>query len=167
MWVGGLPPREKYTGYWGGLLFLAARTLFWNHRLKDATPAKAAQIYANKRGSRHGRSPGSHRRSSASEYRLVGAEGVCPRSSPLYYNGRLYTFKDGGSFTVELRIQGELLYSERWEPWAIYYASASDGRPEIYIASAQRGVVVVLDAGEKFKSPGHKQARQCDPATPA
>ena len=70
--------------------------------------------------------------------------------SPLYYDGRLYTFQNGGIVYCRLAKTGELLYMGRLGAPGYYYSSpvAADGK--IYIASAD-GVVVVLDAGEALK----------------
>ncbi len=72
-------------------------------------------------------------------------------SSPLYYQGRVYTMKNGGMFSCYHAKDGKAAYSaERVGVVGDYYSSAvaADGR--IYVAS-QRGVVVVLAAGDQFK----------------
>src|SRR2546426_1949788 len=76
-------------------------------------------------------------------------KGVPGVPSPLYYNGRLYTFKDGGLAFCRVAETGELLYSERLGTLGYYYSSPVPADHKIYIASAA-GVVLVLEAGEKF-----------------
>jgi len=71
-------------------------------------------------------------------------------SSPLLYQGRVFTMKSGGLASSYDASNGSILYqAERVEAPGDYYSSAvaADGR--IYIAS-QRGTVVVLDAGPSF-----------------
>ena len=70
--------------------------------------------------------------------------------SPLYYNGRLYTFQNGGIVFCRVAKTGELVYSGRLGALGYYYSSPVAADKKIYIASAE-GVVVVLDAGEKLK----------------
>ena len=69
--------------------------------------------------------------------------------SPLYYNGRLYTFKDGGLVFCRVADTGELLYDERLGTLGYYYSSPVAADNRIYIASAE-GVVTVIDAGPKL-----------------
>ena len=76
-------------------------------------------------------------------------KGVPGVPSPLYYNGRLYTFKDGGLVFCRVAETGELLYDERLGPLGYYYSSPVAVDHRIYIASAE-GVITVFDAGPKF-----------------
>ena len=69
--------------------------------------------------------------------------------SPLYYNGRLYTFQNGGIVFCRVAKTGELLYTARLGVPGYYYSSPVAADQKVYIAS-EEGVVVVLDAGEKF-----------------
>src|SRR5262249_24887601 len=75
--------------------------------------------------------------------------GVPGVPSPLYYDGRLYTFKDGGLVFCRVAETGELLYSDRLGPLGYYYSSPVAADHRIYIASAE-GAVVVIDAGMKL-----------------
>src|SRR5205823_8453083 len=75
--------------------------------------------------------------------------GVPGVPSPLYYNGRLYTFKDGGLVFCRVAETGESLYSERLGTLGYYYSSPVAADQKIYIASAE-GVVTVIDAGVKL-----------------
>ena len=66
----------------------------------------------------------------------------------LYYNGRLYTFQNGGIVFCRVARTGELLYTARLGVPGYYYSPVAADQ-KVYIAS-EEGVVVVLDAGEKF-----------------
>jgi outer membrane protein assembly factor BamB len=70
--------------------------------------------------------------------------------SPLYYNGRLYTFQNGGIVYCRDAKTGELVYNGRLGALGYYYASPVAADQRIYIASAE-GEVVVLDAGGELK----------------
>jgi outer membrane protein assembly factor BamB len=76
-------------------------------------------------------------------------KGVPGVPSPLYYNGRLYTFKDGGLVFCRAADTGQLLYDERLGTLGYYYSSPVAADNRIYIASAE-GVVTVLAAGAKM-----------------
>src|SRR3989441_9020341 len=76
-------------------------------------------------------------------------KGVPGVPSPLYCNGRLYTFKDGGLVFCRVAETGELLYDERLGTLGYYYSSPVAADNRIYIASAG-GVVMVIDAGAKL-----------------
>lgn len=68
-------------------------------------------------------------------------------SSPLYYQGRLFTIKNGGLASCYEARTGQPLYQdERLGALGDYYSSAVAANGNIYIAS-QKGVVVVFEAG--------------------
>jgi len=92
--------------------------------------------------------------------------GVPGVPSPLYYDGRLYTFKDGGLVFCRVAETGELLYSERLGILGYYSSSPVAADDKIYIASAE-GVVVVLQAGEKFNVLATNELDGAILATPA
>jgi outer membrane protein assembly factor BamB len=72
-------------------------------------------------------------------------------SSPLNYQGRIFTMKNGGLASSYDARDGSVLYqAERVDAPGDYYSSpvAADGR--VYVTS-QRGTVVVLDAGGTFR----------------
>ena len=149
-WVGGLPPCGKSTPViGGGLLFLAASDIILEPSAERRNPDKAARFYANNAARVMAVRPG--RTGEVMEANIAWSQrrGVPGVPSPLYYNGRLYTFKDGGLVFCRVAETGELLYSERLGTLGYYYASPVAADQKIYIASAE-GVVVVLDAGEKF-----------------
>lgn len=67
-------------------------------------------------------------------------------SSPLVYNGRVFTMKNGGLFSCYEAASGKPLYQgQRVDAAGDYYSSATAAAGRIYLPS-QRGVVLVLDA---------------------
>jgi outer membrane protein assembly factor BamB len=88
-------------------------------------------------------------------------------SSPLFYDGRLYTVKNGGLFSCYDAMTGKAFYQdERLDAAGDYYSSAavSDGR--IFLAS-QKGTVVVLAAGESLQVLARNNLNEQVMATPA
>ncbi len=77
-------------------------------------------------------------------------EGIGQVPSPLFYRGRIYLVKHGGNVTCYDAKTGDKLYGDKLGPRAYYYASpvAADGK--IYFCSLN-GVVIVVEAGDKFK----------------
>ncbi len=149
-WVGGLPPCGKSTPViGGGLLFLAAPDIILEPSAEKRNPDKAAQFYAKNGNRLMAVRPGST--GEVAQANIVWSErrGVPGVPSPLYYNGRLYTFKDGGLVFCRAAATGQLLYSERLGTLGYYYSSPVAADHRIYIASVE-GVVVVLEADEKF-----------------
>jgi outer membrane protein assembly factor BamB len=84
----------------------------------------------------------------------------------LYYNGRLYTFKNGGIVFCRVAKTGELVYSGRLGAPGYYYSSPVAADQKVYIAS-EEGVVVVLDAGEKLNVLATNKLDSAILATPA
>ncbi|MEQ1858321.1 MAG: PQQ-binding-like beta-propeller repeat protein [Chthoniobacteraceae bacterium] len=69
-------------------------------------------------------------------------------ASPLYFDGRLYTIKNGGLASCYRAKTGEPLYQDhRLDAPGDYYASPIAGGGRIYLAS-QNGVMLVLAAGD-------------------
>ena len=93
--------------------------------------------------------PGSKGEVTAANIAWSERKGVPGVPSPLYYNGRLYTFQNGGIVYCRVAKTGELAYSGRLGAPGYYYSSPVAADQRIYIAS-EEGVVVVLDAGEKL-----------------
>lgn len=88
-------------------------------------------------------------------------------SSPLFYDGRVYTIKNGGLASCYDAKSGAQHYqAERMDASGDYYSSAvaADGR--IYVAS-QRGTVVVIAAGDALKVLARNDLREPIFATPA
>lgn len=149
-WVAGLPPCGKSTPViGGGLVFLAAPDIILEQAAEKRNPEKAAQFYAKNKNSLMAVRPGSTGEVAQANIAWSDRKGVPGVPSPLYYNGRLYTFKDGGLVFCRKADTGELLYDERLGTLGYYYSSPVAADNRIYIASAE-GVVVVLDAGPKL-----------------
>ena len=88
-------------------------------------------------------------------------------SSPLYYQGRLFTVKNGGLASCYEAASGKIFYQdERLDAPGDYYSSAiaADGR--IYLAS-QKGVLLVLAAGDTLEVLARNDLREQVMATPA
>jgi outer membrane protein assembly factor BamB len=149
-WVAGLPPCGKSTPViGGGLVFLAAPDIILEQAAEKRNPDKAAQFYARNKNTLMAVRPGSTGEVAQANIAWSERKGVPGVPSPLYYNGRLYTFKDGGLVFCRVANTGELLYDERLGTLGYYYSSPVAADHRIYIASAE-GVVTVIDAGAKL-----------------
>jgi outer membrane protein assembly factor BamB len=149
-WVAGLPPCGKSTPViGGGLVFLAAPDIILEQAAEKRNPDKAAQFYAKNENTLMAVRPGSTGEIAQAKVAWSDRKGVPGVPSPLYYNGRLYTFKDGGLVFCRVAGTGELLYDERLGTLGYYYSSPVAADNRIYIASAE-GVVTVIDAGTKL-----------------
>jgi outer membrane protein assembly factor BamB len=149
-WVAGLPPCGKSTPViGGGLLFFAAPDIILEQASEKRDPERAAQFYAKNGNRLMTVRPGSTGEVAKANIAWSERKGVPGVPSPLYYNGRLYTFKDGGLVFCRVAETGELLYDERLGPLGYYYSSPVAVDHRIYIASAE-GVITVFDAGPKF-----------------
>jgi hypothetical protein len=87
-------------------------------------------------------------------------------SSPLYYQGRLYTIKHGGILSCHQAKSGKLLYRKRVGAVSLFYASPVAGDGKVYLAST-RGVVLVLAAGDAYKALARVDMEEPVAATPA
>jgi outer membrane protein assembly factor BamB len=149
-WVGGLPPCGKSTPVLGdGLLFLAAPDIILETAAERRNPERAAQFYANNAARVMAVRPGSKGEVKQADIAWSDKKGVPGVPSPLYYNGRLYTFKNGGMVFCRVAKTGELVYSGRLGAPGYYYSSPVAADQKVYIAS-EDGVVVVLDACDKL-----------------
>jgi outer membrane protein assembly factor BamB len=149
-WVGGLPPSGKSTPVIGdGLLFFAAPDIILERAAERQNPDRAAQFYAKNAARVAAVRPGGT--GDVSQANIVWSErrGVPGVPSPLYYNGRLYTFQNGGIVFCRVAKTGEVLYNARLGAPGYYYSSPVAADQKVYIAS-EEGTVVVLDAGPKF-----------------
>ncbi len=166
-WVGGLPPCGKSTPViGGGLLFLAAPDIIMEPAAEKQNPERAAQIYANNAARVMAVRPGNKGEVSQANIAWSERRGVPGVPSPLYYNGRLYTFLNGGIVFCRVAQTGELVYSGRLGAMGYYYSSPVAADQKIYIASAD-GVVVVMDAGEKLNILATNKLDGATLATPA
>jgi outer membrane protein assembly factor BamB len=111
------------------------------------SPDRAAAFYANNSARVMAVRPGS--KGEVGQANIVWSErrGVPGVPSPLYYNGKLYTFQNGGIVFCRVATTGELLYTARLGVPGYYYSSPVAADQKVYIAS-EEGVVVVLDAGD-------------------
>jgi outer membrane protein assembly factor BamB len=149
-WVGGLPPCGKSTPVIGdGLVFLAAPDIILETAAERRDPDRAARFYAKNAARVMAVRPGSKGEVNRADIAWSDKQGVPGVPSPLYYNGRLYTFKNGGIVFCRVAKTGELVYSGRLGAPGYYYSSPVAADQKVYIAS-EEGVVVVLDAGEKL-----------------
>ena len=149
-WVAGLPPCGKSTPViGGGLLFLAAPDIILEQSAEKRNPDKAAQFYAKNGNRLMAIRPGSTGEVAQTNIAWSDRTGVPGVPSPLYYDGHLYTFKDGGLVFCRVAATGELLFNERLGTLGYYYSSPVAADHRIYIASAE-GVVTVFDAGAKL-----------------
>ena len=166
-WVGGLPPCGKSTPVIGdGLLFLAAPDIILETAAERQNPERAAQFYANNAARVMAVRPGSKGEVSQEQIAWSERKGVPGVPSPLYYNGRLYTFQNGGIVFCRVAKTGELLYSGRLGASGYYYSSPVAADHKVYIASAE-GVVVVLEDGQELKILAKNELDGAILATPA
>ena len=166
-WVGGLPPCGKSTPVIGdGLVFLAAPDIIMERAAERQNPERAAQFYANNSARVMAVRPGGKGEVSQTNVAWSERKGVPGVASPLYYNGRLYTFQNGGIVFSRVAKTGELAYSGRLGAPGYYYSSPVAADQKIYIAS-EEGVVVVLDAGEKLSVLATNKLDGAIMATPA
>jgi outer membrane protein assembly factor BamB len=93
--------------------------------------------------------PGGQREVNQTHIAWPEHKGVPGVPSPLFYNGRLYTFQNGGIVFARNAQTGALVYSGRTGAPGYYYSSPVAAGNKIYIAS-EEGVVTVLDAGEQL-----------------
>jgi outer membrane protein assembly factor BamB len=166
-WVGGLPPCGKSTPVIGdGLLFFAAPDIILETAAEKKNPDRAARFYANNAARVTAIRPGGRGEVYQANFAWSEKKGVPGVPSPLYYNGRLYTFKNEGLVFCRVAKTGELVYSGRLGASGYYYSSPVAADQKIFIAS-QEGVVVVLDAGEKLNILAKNQLDAAILATPA
>ena len=149
-WVGGLPPSGKSTPVVGdGLVFFAAPDIILETAAERQNPERAAQFYANNSARVMAVRPGTTGEVSQANIAWSEKKGVPGVPSPLYYDGKLFTFQNGGIVSCRVAKTGELLYTARLGAPGYYYSSPVAADNKIYIAS-EEGVVVVLDAGAKL-----------------
>jgi outer membrane protein assembly factor BamB len=166
-WVAGLPPCGKSTPVIGdGLLFFAAPDIIMETAAEKRNPERAAQLYANNASRVVAVRSGGKGEVNQTNIAWSEHKGVPGVPSPLYYNGRLYTFQNGGIVFSRVAKTGELLYSGRLGAPGYYYSSPVAADNKVYIAS-EEGVVVVLDAGEQLKILATNKLDGAIMATPA
>jgi outer membrane protein assembly factor BamB len=150
-WVGGLPPCGKSTPVIGdGLLFFAAPDIILETAAETRNPERAAEFYAKNSARVVAVRPGGKGEVTQTNIAWSERKGVPGVPSPLYYNGRLYTFQNGGIVFSRVAKTGELVYNGRLGTPGYYYSSPVAADNKVYIAS-EEGVVVVLEAGQQLK----------------
>ena len=96
-WIGGLPPCGKSTPVIGdGLVYFAAPDIMLDPPFEQRNPDRAAQIYANNASRVTAVRPGGKGEANQTHIAWSETKGVPGVPSPLYYEGRLYTFLSGG-----------------------------------------------------------------------
>ena len=142
--------------------FWPRRTLFWRRRLKKRNPDRAAQFYANNAARVMAVRPGGKGEVSQTNIAWSERRGVPGVPSPLYYNGRLYTFQNGGIVFCRVAKTGELVYSGRLGALGYYYSSpvAADQKD---LHCIRRGRGGGAGCRRQVECTGHKQARRRDP----
>lgn len=86
--------------------------------------------------------------------------------SPLHYRERIYMVRDGGIVSCLDAKSGRLVYRERCGAGGAYFSSLVAGDGKVYVSS-QRGVVVVLTAGDKLEVLARNDLKEPILATPA
>ena len=86
--------------------------------------------------------------------------------SPLLYNGRIFTVRDGGFFSCFNAENGKVNYRERIGVPGSYFASPIGAGGRVYFAS-RSGIVIVVEAGDKMKILAKNNLKELITATPA
>lgn len=94
------------------------------------------------------------------------AKGVPEVPSPLLYRNRLYYLKNGGVLLCRDPADGRVIFEERLGAEGGYYASPVGAAGRIYTAS-DRGVVTVLQAGDRLQVIAQTDLKEAIMATPA
>jgi hypothetical protein len=115
--------REKHTYGWDRLLFFAASDIILETAAEKQNPDRAAQFYANNSARVMVVRPGGKGAISQANIAWSEKKGVAGVPSPLYYNGRLYTFQNCGIIFCRAAKTGELGYSGRLGAPGYYYSS--------------------------------------------
>jgi outer membrane protein assembly factor BamB len=86
--------------------------------------------------------------------------------SPLFYDGRIFTVRDGGIFSCFNAENGKVYYREKIGIPGSYFASPIAAGGKVYLAS-RSGSVIVLEAGDKMKILAKNDLKELITATPA
>ncbi|MFC1795296.1 ankyrin repeat domain-containing protein, partial [Planctomycetota bacterium] len=103
---------------------------------------------------------------SQSHVRWRAYEGIGQVPSPLFYQGRIYLVKHAGNVTCYDAKTGDKIYSDRVGPRVYYFASPVAADNKIYFCSSN-GVIIVVQAGDKFKILAQNKIGERIYATPA
>src|SRR5579871_205500 len=150
-WIAGLPPCGKSTPViGGGMIYFNAPDIILERQAEQQNPDRAANLYANNQSRLVAVRPGGKAAVNDTNVAWSEHKGALGVSSPLYYNGRLYTFQNGGIVFARNAQTGELVYSGRVGPGGYFYSSPIAADNKIYIAS-EGGVIAVLDGSPELK----------------
>ena len=92
--------------------------------------------------------------------------GIPEIPSPVFYSGRLYLVRDGGTLSCVRASTGEVVYRERLGAAGQYMASPVIANDHLYLLSA-KGVLTVVKCGEKFEIVHQADLKASISATPA
>lgn len=166
-WIGGLPPCGKSTPVIGdGLVYFAVPDIILETAFEKNNPDRAAQIYANNASRVIAVRPGGTGEANQTHIAWSETKGVPGVPSPLFYEGRLYTFLNGGIVFARQAKTGAVVYSGRLGAMGYYYASPVAADRKIFIGS-EEGVVVVLEAGDRLNVLARNKLDGAILATPA
>ena len=130
--------------------FFAAPDIILEPEGIKRNPERAAQFYEKNASRVVAVRPGGKGDVSESHIAWSEKKGVPGVPSPLYFNGRIYTFLNGGIVFCRDASTGKLIFSGRIGELSDYYSSPVAAGNKVYIASAE-GSVIVLDGGEELK----------------
>jgi outer membrane protein assembly factor BamB len=147
-------------------VYFAAPDIILDPPFEQKNPDRAAQIYANNASRVTAVRPGGTGEANQTHIAWSETKGVPGVPSPLYYEGRLYTFQNGGIVYSRLARTGALLYSGRLGAMGYYYASPVAADHKVFIAS-EEGVVVVLNGGDQLNVLARNKLDGAILATPA
>ncbi len=166
-WVSGLPPCGKSTPVvGGGMIYFAAPDIILEVQAEKANPERAARMYENNQSRVVAVRPGGKSEVNYTHIAWSEHKGTPGVPSPLYYNGRIYTFQNGGIVYARDAQTGEVVYSGRTGAPGYYYSSPVAADNKIYIAS-EEGTVSVLDGGAELKILARNKLDGSILATPA
>ena len=94
------------------------------------------------------------------------SEGISQVTSPLYYRRHIYIVKYAGVVSCFDAKSGEKLFREKLGARGYYYASPVAADNKVYFSS-NKGVVVVIQAGDQFKILSQNKIGERIAATPA
>jgi outer membrane protein assembly factor BamB len=86
--------------------------------------------------------------------------------SPLYYNGHVYTIRDGGLLSCFNAKDGKAFYREKLNTTGSYFASPVAASGRVYLAS-RSGIVTVIEAGDNLRILAKNNLGEIITATPA
>jgi len=92
--------------------------------------------------------------------------GIPEIPSPVFYSGRLYLVRDGGTLSCVRASTGEVVYRERLGAAGQYMASPVIANDYLYLISA-KGVLTVVKCGDKFEIVHQADLKAPISATPA